>query len=245
MESEMKKLWLLLPVLLLLTVTRGTADSGILPSGLRTSVVQEKPGAWLGVRISATVRKAKDGDTEKTERRVIVEDVVDGSPAEKAGIEDGDVLVAFNNVAIGEPKDLTDALKKLKEGDKATVTVLRGGEQKTLDVVLGAPKARKAIVSKSIRVPRPPRIPAAPWAGVFPGRSMFGGHAGYGLTIETLGPQLAEYFGVHGGKGALIKSVKSGSDGREGRLQGRRRDPASREENRHQCRGFPQRARGL
>lgn len=209
----MKKLWLLIPVLLLLSVTWGTADSEILPSGARASVAQEEPGAWLGVMIKATVKKTKDGDKESTESRVVIEDVVDGSPAEKAGIEDGDVLVAFNNVAIGEPKDLTGALKKLKEGDKATVTVERDGARKTFDVVLGAAKERKAIVQKSIRLPRPPRAPRAPMAGLAPGLSWVSEGSGtYGLKIETLGKQLGEYFGAPEGEGVLVKSVKEDSD---------------------------------
>ena len=123
----MKRTWLLIPVLLLLVLGWSTADSQTFASTGGSAVTQEEPGAWLGVMIKATVKKTKEGKEEKTESRVVVEDVVDGSPAEKAGIEEGDVLVAFNNVAIEEPGDLTGALKKMKEGDKATVTVLRDG----------------------------------------------------------------------------------------------------------------------
>jgi hypothetical protein len=157
----------------------------------------------------------------KEESRVMVEDVVDDSPAEKAGIQVGDQLVAFNNVTLAKPADLTDALKKLKEGDKATVTVLRDGKQMTIDVLLGAAKDKKVVVSKSIRVPRPPRAPraprapgapAAPWAGALPGLSMFGGGGSYGLTIETLDKQLGDYFGAPEGEGVLVKSVKKDSE---------------------------------
>ncbi|MBR9975424.1 MAG: PDZ domain-containing protein, partial [Bacteroidetes bacterium] len=145
----------------------------------------------------------------------------DGSPAEKAGIEDGDVLVAFNNVAIGEPKDLTGALKKLKEGDKATVTVERDGARKTFDVVLGAAKERKAIVRKSIRVPRSPRALRAPLGRIMPSlggimpslRWIMGSSGTYGLKLETLDRQLGEYFGAKEGEGVLVKSVKEDSDG--------------------------------
>lgn len=211
----MKKLWLLIPILLLLALTGGEADSALRQGESGPALTQDKPGAWLGVRVRGIVKKIKDGEDLKEERRVMVEDVVDDSPAEKAGIKEGDQLLAFNNVTLTKPADLTDALKKLKEGDKATVTLLRDGKQLTLDVVLGAAKDKKVVVSKSIRVPRPPRarrVPAAPWAGILPGFSMFGGGSTYGLTIESLDRQLGEYFGAPEGEGVLVKSVKKDSE---------------------------------
>lgn len=211
----MKKLWLLIPILLLLSLIWSEADSAVRRGENTPVVTQDEPGAWLGVRVSAIVKKIKEGEEVKEESRVTVVDVVEDSPAEKAGIEEGDQLLAFNNVTLTKPADLTDALKKLKEGDKATVTVLRDGKQLTLDVVLGAAKDKKVVVSKSIRVPRPPRaprVPAAPWAGVLPGFSMFGGGGSYGLTIETLDKQLGEYFGAPEGEGVLVKSVKKDSE---------------------------------
>lgn len=213
----MKKLWLLIPILMLLAITWTVADSEILRGGDDEAVWQEKPGAWLGVMIKSTIKKTSDGKVEKEEKGVFVENVVDDSPAEKAGIKEGDQLLAFNNVTIGEPGDLTGALKKMKEGDKATLTVLRDGKQMTMDVVLGAGKERKIMISKSIRTPRAPRAPRAPhapMAGIAPSLSWIseGGSGGYGMKIETLDKQLGEYFGAPEGQGVLIKSVKKESE---------------------------------
>ncbi|MGB5073480.1 MAG: PDZ domain-containing protein [Bacteroidota bacterium] len=210
----MKKLWLLIPILMLLAITWTVADSEIMRGGDDEAVSQEKPGAWLGVMIKSTIKKTSDGKVEKEEKGVFVEDIVDDSPAEKAGIKEGDQLLAFNNVTIGEPVDLTGALKKMKEGDKATVTVLRDGKQMTMDVVLGAGKERKIMISKSIRTPRAPRAPRAPMAGIAPGLSWMseGGSGSYGMKIETLDKQLGEYFGAPEGQGILVKSVKKESE---------------------------------
>ncbi|MBE0644791.1 MAG: PDZ domain-containing protein [Bacteroidetes bacterium] len=210
----MKKLWLSIPILMLLAITWTAADSEILPSDGSASVQQEKPGAWLGVMIKSTVKKMKEGEKVTEEKGVFVEDVVDDSPAEKAGIKEGDQLLAFNNVALGEASDLTDALKKLKEGDKATVTVMRDGKKMDMDVVLGAGKDRKVMISKSIRTPRAPRAPRAPMAGLAPMLSWVteGGSGSYGMKIETLDKQLGEYFGAPEGQGVLVKSVKKDSD---------------------------------
>lgn len=212
----MKKAWLLVPVLLLFAVMASDAESAMRLRENTSVVAQDEPGAWLGVRLQGIVKKITEGEDIKEEHRLMVEEVIEGSPAEKAGIKEGDQLVAFNNVTLAKPADLIEALKKLKEGDKATVTVLRDGKQLSLDVLLGAAREKKVVVSKSIRVPRPPRaprVPAAPWAGVLPGRAMLGSGAGmYGLRIETLGTQLGEYFGAPEGKGVLVKAVKKDSE---------------------------------
>lgn len=212
----MKKLWLLIPILLLLAVMWTVADSEILPSGGSAALMQDEPGAWLGVMIKSTVKKVKEGNEVKEEKgAVVVQEVVDDSPAEKAGIMEGDQFVAINNVAIAKPVDLTDALKKLKGGDKATVTVLRDGKQMSLDVVLGAAKQRKVVVEKSIRTPRPPgvpRVPAPPMAGLGHAFAFGSGGSSYGLKIETLDKQLGEYFGAPEGEGVLIKSVEKESE---------------------------------
>ncbi len=213
----MKKLWLLIPILMLLAITWTAADSEILRGEDETTIQQEKPGAWLGVKIKSIIKKTVGGKTEKEEKGVFVSDVVDDSPAEKAGIKDGDQLLALNNVTIGVASDLTGALKKMKEGDKASVTVLRDGKKLDLDVVLGAAKERKFAVSKSIykmKAPRAPHAPHAPMAGIAPSLSWIseGGSGSYGLKIETLDEQLGEYFGAPEGEGVLIKSVVKDSE---------------------------------
>lgn len=66
------------------------------------------------------------------------ETVVSGGPADKAGIEPGDVITKINGTAIDEKTSLTSLLGKYKVGDKVTVTVQRGSDVKTMTVTLGA-----------------------------------------------------------------------------------------------------------
>jgi aminopeptidase YwaD len=63
-------------------------------------------------------------------------DVRDGSPAGKVGFKAGDVLVEFDGKKIDNLYDFTYALRAHKPGDKVSVTVLRGNEQITRDVIL-------------------------------------------------------------------------------------------------------------
>ena len=72
---------------------------------------------------------------------VIVNEVVDGSPAEKAGLRDGDVILQFNGDPVSDYTAFTRAVRALKPGDDAKVTVLRDGREKSLDVEIGRREA--------------------------------------------------------------------------------------------------------
>jgi putative serine protease PepD len=59
------------------------------------------------------------------------------SAAGKAGIKVGDVITKFNDLAIGEPEQLTAAVREQPAGSSVKITVLRNGSEQTLDVALG------------------------------------------------------------------------------------------------------------
>ena len=61
-----------------------------------------------------------------------------GSAADKAGIKVGDVVTKFQDLAISDPNQLTAAVREQAAGATVKVTVLRGGQEKQLDVTLGA-----------------------------------------------------------------------------------------------------------
>ena len=61
-----------------------------------------------------------------------------GSPAEKAGMKGGDVLVRFDGKEIRNVYDYTYALGEKEPGDRVPVVVKRGMAEVTLDVLLGA-----------------------------------------------------------------------------------------------------------
>ena len=87
-------------------------------------------GAYLGVGLRE--------ETESPDGGARVTAVVPGSPADKAGVEEGDVVVAFNGKVIRGPAALTERIHAAKPGDKATIDVVRDGKRKSLDVELTA-----------------------------------------------------------------------------------------------------------
>lgn len=65
-----------------------------------------------------------------------------GSPAEKAGLKAGDILVKLAGRDIGNLQDFMDALADLKPGDVVPIVIKRGGETKTLTATLQAAPSR-------------------------------------------------------------------------------------------------------
>jgi hypothetical protein len=75
-------------------------------------------------------------DFGQTENGVKFSDVKPGSPAAKAGLKAGDVLIQFGDKSIKNLYDFTDALRRSKVGDVVPVTVLRDGKELKVDVKL-------------------------------------------------------------------------------------------------------------
>ncbi|MCC7085159.1 MAG: M20/M25/M40 family metallo-hydrolase [Pirellulales bacterium] len=63
-----------------------------------------------------------------------------GSPAEKAGLVSGDIIIGLGDSRIGNLEDFDSALRKFKGGDKVAVTVKRGTEEKKLNATLDPPR---------------------------------------------------------------------------------------------------------
>ena len=71
------------------------------------------------------------------ESGALVADVVEGSPAEQAGILRGDVIVDFNNEKVEEPYNLRNTVASTHPGDSVDMTVIRNGKYETLTVIIG------------------------------------------------------------------------------------------------------------
>jgi len=78
--------------------------------------------------------------TEETDGGVKIQEVTDGSAAEKAGLKEGDVITMIDDRKIEDPSDLTKAIGKHKPDDKVTVTYKRDGKESKMSVTLGKHK---------------------------------------------------------------------------------------------------------
>lgn len=90
--------------------------------------------------------------TEKTEQGARVNEVTEGSAAEKAGIKEGDIITRVGDTKIENPDDLSNAIRKQKPGDKITITVLRDNKEQKLTAELGKWKGID-VLALSPRIP--------------------------------------------------------------------------------------------
>ena len=62
--------------------------------------------------------------------------VIEGSPADHAGLRSGDIVTAVNGKEVNLDSPLSDAIGALKKGDQASLLIIRGGQEEALTVQL-------------------------------------------------------------------------------------------------------------
>jgi len=110
-------------------------------SGILNNGQLQQP--YLGVRyVSLTNDLAQEFNLKTNRGAYIVSSdtepaIVPGSPAEKAGLKEHDVITKVNGLTIDDKTSLTSALSKFKVGDTVTLTVVRAGKTMTIKATLG------------------------------------------------------------------------------------------------------------
>ncbi len=94
----------------------------------------------LGVTIQEVNQALADSFGLKTPHGALVSAVEKGSPAERAGLKPGDVIVALNGKPINRSSDLPARVADLKPGTSAQVEIIRKGEKKSVTVTVGEMK---------------------------------------------------------------------------------------------------------
>lgn len=86
----------------------------------------------------------------------LVRGVEAGSPAEKGGVEAGDIITKFEGKTIDKATDLPRLVGNVKPGTKATVTVFRRGTSRDLSVIIGEVEAEKPVRRAQAPEAKPP-----------------------------------------------------------------------------------------
>ena len=171
-------------------------------------------GPQLGVMVSDLDPSTSLGASVKEGGGVKVDEVTSDSAAEKAGFKAGDVVVEFDGERVRSARQFTRLVQETPDGRTVKIAVLRDGKRQTLDAT---PEARSFSWNMDIdgdRIRRevergmqeiPQRFEYRINPDMFPG--MWSTSRGrLGVTVESLSPQLADYFGVKDG-GALVSAV--------------------------------------
>ena len=120
------------------------------PSDLVTEIVAdlkddgEIERSWLGVQIKPVSDEVAHVLGLKSGEGVMIEEVVEDSPADDAGLQTGDVILKFGENEIVELRDLTRSVARKAVGSTQEVEVFRGGTEMTIEVTLAKREEQSA-----------------------------------------------------------------------------------------------------
>lgn len=155
---------------------------------------------WMGVYVQEISKEIKEAMDLKSEEGVLIRDVVEDSPAEKAGIEKRDVILTFGGEKVLDTERFVRMVKRTSPGDELKLLILRDGKEKTLTITIGETSGNKLRESEF-----PGLEPPKGKSQVYKFFTFSGGRIG--VKVEDLTEQLGDYFGVKDGEGALITEV--------------------------------------
>ena len=92
---------------------------------------------WLGVLIQRVDRDLAESFGLDRPAGALVTEVYADSPAEEAGLREGDIITAFNGKMIDLSSDLPHMVGRVPAGAKADLTVVRNGDVETVEVIIG------------------------------------------------------------------------------------------------------------
>jgi serine protease Do len=152
---------------------------------------------WLGVQVQrVTSELAKSFGLER-ESGALVADVQPNSPAERAGIQRGDVIVAFNGQKIQDMNELPRVVASTPPGTEVDVTLVRNGQEKMVHLKVGEMQAEQQ--------------QAAVGGGTTEGK--------LGLAVQELTPDIARSLGLSNAQGVVVTDVADGSPADEVGIQ--------------------------
>jgi serine protease Do len=108
---------------------------------------------WLGIGIQEISKELAESFGMKGTNGALVSNVEKGSPAEKGGLEPGDVILKFDNKPIDTSADLPRVVGATKPGKQVPVEILRKGNTRNLSITLGEMPTEKDEVVVSSKAP--------------------------------------------------------------------------------------------
>lgn len=194
----------------ILSPSGGSVGIGFaIPSNTIKAVVTqlEKSGhvtrGFIGVT-AQTVTSAMSGalhipENGTEDRGALVAAVEPDSPAERAGLQPGDVIVSVNETKIGNPRDLALNISQLPPGTHAAIGYYRNGHAQTANATIGT-------------------LPDN--AGTRGGFGASNGAPSLGVSLQALTPNLRQQLGLPDSqRGAVVGDVQSGSAADQAGLQ--------------------------
>ena len=191
-------------------------DVRVAPRGRGDVFVLDGRGAQLGVRVS-------DVDVKAATAGVRVDEVNEDSPAERAGLREGDVVVEYDGERVRSARQFTRLVQETPDGRTVKIAVIRNGQKQSMDATPEAGLASWDFGFDGDRIRRELERSLRDFPREFdfhfddrgprrfeyrvPDRVMpLAPRGRLGVSVQSLTPDLEEYFGATNG-GALVSSV--------------------------------------
>ena len=170
---------------------------------------------WLGVSIQPLTPELAKSFNAKDTKGVLISDVIAESPAAKAGLKPGDILLEFDGKKVDAPADLQRTVGLAQPGQAAKMKVWRDQAEKTVDIKIGETPDEKEAAQQQ----RQGRV--AP--------------STLGLEVRPITPDLARQLNLKSPEGVIVARVEEGSAAGEAGVQ---RGDVIREINRQKVRSM-------
>ena len=145
---------------------------------------------WLGVAIQDLSPEIADYYGFEEETGVLVTEVFEGDPADKAGIRARDIIISVNGRPVEDIRDLTRRIAGLNVGRKATVEVLRNGDRQSFDITIARRDEEKILSRKDQDQKKEESL---------------------GIQVSEISPEIARRFSISEKDGVMVMDVESGS----------------------------------
>ena len=149
---------------------------------------------WLGVVIQQVPSPAVESFGLKEPQGALVAGVTQDSPAERAGIQRGDVILKFGGKPVVEVRDLPRLVAEAPVGTETDMVIQRNGKSTTLRIRVGELRDERLALAR----PQEPE---------------------FGLAVQELSPELARGLGVPEGQGVVVAGVSPGSPAEDAGLR--------------------------
>jgi Do/DeqQ family serine protease len=167
-----------------------------IPADMAQNVMQQliKTGAVRRAKMGVTVQGVNSELAKSLGlsdvHGALVSGVEDNSPAQKAGVERGDVILTFNGEPVSDSNALRNRVASTQPGSKATITIMRNGREEARQIVLGELEGKRMASNDR-------------QGGASGGR--------YGMTVSPLTPDVADQLGVRAKRGLVVEDVAPAS----------------------------------
>lgn len=170
-------------------IASGQGIGFAIPSNMAKSIISQlkEKGkvarGWIGVSVQNVTPEIARAFGLKDTKGALVGDVVQGGPADSAGIKRGDIIVAFDGKSIKSVHDLSRTVAETRSGRTAPVTVSRSGKSIELKVTLTEMTGEKLSLQRGETAD------------------------GLGITVAGISPRLAEKFRIKDKTGVIVTAV--------------------------------------